>query len=269
MSQATDSNADSAPPLTPAGLHCIRCDYDLRGQDPAGLCPECATPVQTSLDYPWLSRSEPQWRKRFVHGLLLEALAVIPLYFMLVRGLPRFIRIPTPDPIDAGAVVATAIAWGTASWLITTRDPRAPLNTFSAAAARWLSAILVIGWLPLGLLLAERGGMSTQLRAAAIVATAVALVLQIHRDAFATRIVNRCAARVPVSRFTTFAWVTWSADLAGQFWLVLSALSNLLPFGIPYASYYEPWGLFTWWLSRLAWSLLCLRLLRRLRRLPA
>lgn len=69
-----------APPAVPPSASvtpCISCGYDLRGLNPAGVCPECGRPVADTLDGNRLWRADPAWLKRVLNGLNLALLAMI------------------------------------------------------------------------------------------------------------------------------------------------------------------------------------------------
>jgi len=50
-------------------IHCIACDYNLRGLSPDDRCPECSTPLEESTARGLLRFSEPQWLKTLASGL--------------------------------------------------------------------------------------------------------------------------------------------------------------------------------------------------------
>ena len=50
-------------------MQCSRCNYDLRGADPGGDCPECGEAVANSLRGPLLRYADRPWSKHLVRGL--------------------------------------------------------------------------------------------------------------------------------------------------------------------------------------------------------
>jgi len=65
--------------VTPAGVRCIRCGYDLTGATLGGFCGECGTPVSQSLGYGQGRPSEP------ASGLAITAMV---LGIISVMGMP-------------------------------------------------------------------------------------------------------------------------------------------------------------------------------------
>jgi hypothetical protein len=62
--------------MSAISLHCARCEYDLRTLNPAGLCPECALPIEQSL----LASADPvgpdRPRIRLATTILLAAMSL-------------------------------------------------------------------------------------------------------------------------------------------------------------------------------------------------
>jgi hypothetical protein len=59
MSPGGDGMADGRPGVVKENVSCIHCDYNLRGLDPAGRCPECGSEIANSVLAPILKRTEP------------------------------------------------------------------------------------------------------------------------------------------------------------------------------------------------------------------
>ena len=69
--------ADSANEASvPVGVECRTCQYDLRGQSPSGVCPECGTPVWNSLAIVEFVRFSPHLQHRICKGLTVAGLGV-------------------------------------------------------------------------------------------------------------------------------------------------------------------------------------------------
>jgi len=66
-------------------LFCPTCQYNLRGLKPAGLCPECATPIQDALVEVSLWNTDRNWVKAQRDGvaLALAALATEGIHFFV------------------------------------------------------------------------------------------------------------------------------------------------------------------------------------------
>jgi len=71
---ADDSNGNDNLQLDDQGrldrdLSCISCQYNLRGADPQGRCPECGTAVGRSTVGHWLRLCDPDWLRGIWQGL--------------------------------------------------------------------------------------------------------------------------------------------------------------------------------------------------------
>lgn len=47
---------------------CVKCGYNLRGLQPEGICPECATPIGKSTQGEFLCYAPPEWVERLAQG---------------------------------------------------------------------------------------------------------------------------------------------------------------------------------------------------------
>ena len=64
---------------------CIRCGYDLRGQDVGGRCPECGLKAHWSLRAPVLLSQYPAtWVRSVARGVKLLAGAYAVVFFLLI-----------------------------------------------------------------------------------------------------------------------------------------------------------------------------------------
>ncbi len=62
---------------------CVACGYNLRTQPAAGVCPECATPVQRSLERNLLRFASPDWVRTLAWGTLLLLIALGVQFFVV------------------------------------------------------------------------------------------------------------------------------------------------------------------------------------------
>ena len=56
--------------ITESNLHCVQCGYDLSGSPVGGACPECGTPVQSSLNVGQGTTNAPNSIAALVFGIL-------------------------------------------------------------------------------------------------------------------------------------------------------------------------------------------------------
>jgi hypothetical protein len=99
-------------------LHCARCDYDLRMLDPAGVCPECALPIQDSAKTAARPLGTGQRRIHLAAGVLLVVMAVRLLIavvvasvrvsegFLIVSYVPQLVE---PWPVDTAVTCALRV----------------------------------------------------------------------------------------------------------------------------------------------------------------
>lgn len=98
-------------------VHCIACDYNLRGLDPAGRCPECGHSVADSVVQFELLRENPYsfaaadlfWRRSFQIALWL--LAIITLQGLIRSSIWSLSAYAEWAVSPLGARVETALAW--------------------------------------------------------------------------------------------------------------------------------------------------------------
>ncbi|MGH7177418.1 MAG: hypothetical protein ACREJC_08565 [Tepidisphaeraceae bacterium] len=69
--------AEIVPTTIEQDLHCIICDYNLRGLSGSGNCPECGNEIAISLRGERLSDADPVWLGRVSAGVTLLVIAAI------------------------------------------------------------------------------------------------------------------------------------------------------------------------------------------------
>ncbi|MFW6059957.1 MAG: hypothetical protein ACODAQ_07230 [Phycisphaeraceae bacterium] len=74
-----------------ADVHCIRCEYNLRGSDPEGRCPECGLAVGRSTRGHWLRYCDPTWLRYVWCGYNYLGLIVVGIGVAAVLGYMEFI----------------------------------------------------------------------------------------------------------------------------------------------------------------------------------
>lgn len=265
-SQDPIAGTPQAPSVVPAGLHCMTCAYDLRGLDPAGRCPECNTSIATSAAYPVLSLAHPAWLHQMRLGLAIDAFSVIPLWLMVWPGIPLWVHFNIPPRLAGAAVIATALCWAVAGCTIGSCEPATTVGRLRLAVLRWLSAGLLIGWLPLAMLIGRIGRDSTSVERFLIAAVAIVLMMQVVRDGLFIWRLETLASRLKTIIPGLIAWVSYLGIAAGQLVLGASALANLGILNWPNSYLYERWTLATWWIGRCVLSVACVDLLRRILR---
>ncbi len=135
--------------------HCIICDYDLHGLDPAGNCPECGTPIERSLKGDLLRYADQSWLTRvhlgmrlitfamwgvaaaiaiFIAGVVIEAIADMREYTALAAAIEYSFL-----PIQGCWLLAICCLLA-GLWLATTLEPReASRATMRPVLLRWTS----------------------------------------------------------------------------------------------------------------------------------
>ncbi len=134
-----------------ADLPCLGCGYNLRGLNPDGVCPECATPVGRSQYGNLLRYSNPDWVDQLASGMnwLVASIVFGILAGIVAAVLGGFLG------GAAGATVATGVVQIGASlvsliayWKVTAPDPS---QTESTLTARQLVRALTAAQFVLGL----------------------------------------------------------------------------------------------------------------------
>src|SRR5258706_9556058 len=76
----------SPPPALDQNLPCLRCGYNLRTLSIDARCPECATPIASSLDPTLLRYADPSWTHALGQalGLMIFSLLVQVAYLLVL-----------------------------------------------------------------------------------------------------------------------------------------------------------------------------------------
>lgn len=121
-------------------VRCARCGYELRGLAVNQRCPECAAPVQNSMQAEMLDFAAPEFLDRLMRGALLARIsAIVALCTVAITAVLFIVALAvgiTSGAPPAAIMVALAIIWligplacgGSAVigwWLLTTPDPGA------------------------------------------------------------------------------------------------------------------------------------------------
>lgn len=145
---------DPSPHHRPAiaGGACLICGYRLVGLDPAGLCPECGTPVERSVSGDLLSASDPAFVAALHRGARLAAMApIVPcltLPFLLLA--PLALGHPASAPVGITSLLARGILLAslagvlTGWWWLCTPDPQAPREPRTSDARFWMRTGVVV-----------------------------------------------------------------------------------------------------------------------------
>jgi hypothetical protein len=121
--------AATVPPTAlDQNIHCHRCGYNLRTLSPDALCPECSTPISSSLNPTLLRFADPSWTRILTLSLsfLLLANAIQLLYavaFLLLDEVDTFFDHATP--LETANTFAKVLGW-LAVFLLGTSNPQSP-----------------------------------------------------------------------------------------------------------------------------------------------
>ncbi len=146
-----------SPPL-PWGITCCKCNYELHGLTRESFCPECATPIETSLKSDALIFASPEFLRKLRIGAEMTTwgafawVIVAAFAWVLQPVLSSIIEFLTQAPdldVLAGALIylihfATALVLVRGIWLLTIYDER-PERTqgkkWIRPTARWVLLI--------------------------------------------------------------------------------------------------------------------------------
>ncbi|MEO0474567.1 MAG: hypothetical protein AAF085_01170 [Planctomycetota bacterium] len=132
-------------------LHCVRCDYNLRGTLGSGRCPECGEPVASTLRPDLLHMSRPDWLDRLRKGMNWLVTAIVMNIAMIPIGMVIGFASVASNPMAPGnALPMTAmiilgglgfvvsITYGVGVWFVTTPESDVFDDKTSRSIARWL-----------------------------------------------------------------------------------------------------------------------------------
>ncbi len=126
------------------GIACVRCQYDLRGHDEKGRCPECGLPAYWSLRAPQkLSEYPPAWVTSMSRAARVLAFAYAGFFIFALLAVSEVI--PQIDPLPSIAFLLFGILHVIGMWMLARHsglvaEPRATI-------LRWLLRITPIGLL--------------------------------------------------------------------------------------------------------------------------
>ncbi|MEK6700920.1 MAG: hypothetical protein AABZ53_01545 [Planctomycetota bacterium] len=133
---------------------CIRCGYDLMGLKPAGVCPECGTPVERSMRGDLLEYCGEEYLASLHWGLfwtqtslLLLLIFKVPLLVLEVwvgmgvsTGLPAGMFEPIARGIELGPTLLFVLGW----WRLSTPDPGQLSSNKGEGARRHIRLALAV-----------------------------------------------------------------------------------------------------------------------------
>lgn len=137
--------------LNPSGqldedVPCVQCDYNLRGLDAGGKCPECGSTIQRAIWVARINRCDPAWLTRVARGALWLTVGIISLLVLALLSV-----VATEDVslmLVASAIAITVVTTIVGIWLATTPDPHQKgLERFIAfrRLARWSICVSLAG----------------------------------------------------------------------------------------------------------------------------
>jgi hypothetical protein len=118
MSTSPPPSFPAAPTQIIGDLPCRSCGYNLRTLATNGLCPECATPIASSLRGDLLREADPNWLRQMHTGCKLEYGAIWAAWISYVFLLPLPFSLYRTFAAPAAAAV---MALGT--WMLASPDP--------------------------------------------------------------------------------------------------------------------------------------------------
>ncbi len=228
---------------------CLGCDYDVRGLDAAGHCPECGLPLWRSVERPLLRYAEPAWVERLALGTMLVSLSfpVALLWGWLIVGIAQVQG--QPWPVGPGWSLAAwfvpALTAVVGFWLMTSRDPEQAVARFPVGrhAVRIVALACFLGT---GVLIAIPEQAPALMPRPVVVdwrglaATLVLFAMPLAGGLWAAHLARRLPEPT-LARDIRRATATWCAMLL---WLGLVGIVGRIVFGqtVINATGTRPWG---------------------------
>lgn len=131
-------------------LACVTCGYNLRGARPTGACPECGTPVETTLRPDLLHQADIGWLADLKKGSHWLVIAIVLSLLMIPVGMIIGI-VSTAGSIGQGRAMPISalvpltilglgafITYCVGVWFLTKPEPHRATDHTSRKIARWL-----------------------------------------------------------------------------------------------------------------------------------
>lgn len=199
-------------------LPCSRCGYNLRGLTLNMACPECSTPVGSSVHGDLLAYADPDWLDKLRRGtllklwsMLLAVIAVLVVYIAFKLGIRQQIELILIELILS---LPTTVLGLWAVFLITAQEPRISLQEDSISLRRIVRVCAVIGMFE-ELSKNAVESLGDRARTVAVVVYAIAMSLSIVALFGEFVYYRRFARRIPdesLARSTTF--VMWGLGVS-------------------------------------------------------
>src|SRR5215216_4051706 len=95
-------------------IHCLRCGHNLRTLSTDARCPECSTPIASSLNWNLLRFADPSWTNMLALSLglmmLASAIALIYTVVFLVLNASNSVLFHV-SPLETAENFAKLLAW--------------------------------------------------------------------------------------------------------------------------------------------------------------